>query len=321
MTKGRARPGRTVAEVFRNTVARLGRARLHYGHGTHNARDEAANLILHVLRLAPQLLAPYADRRLTSAQTRRLETLVERRIQLRLPAAYLTREAWLGEHRFSVDRRVIVPRSFIAELLREQLAPWVYRRVRHALDLCTGSGCLAILLAHAFAKANIDASDLSSDALAVARRNIAQYALQHRVQLIRSDLFDALDGQRYDLIVCNPPYVTDAGMGRLPPEYRHEPRRALAGGGDGLDLVHRILQEAPRFLTQRGILVCEIGHNRRTLEHAYPRAPFVWPETSAGPDHEFLLGRADFPLKRDASVRRTHARRRLARGSGRPRGH
>jgi ribosomal protein L3 glutamine methyltransferase len=311
--------GRSVAEVFRNTVARLGRARLHYGHGTHNARDEAALLILHVLRLAPQPLSQHADRQLTSAQTRRLEALVARRIREHLPAAYLTREAWLGEHRFYIDRRVIVPRSFIAELLRERLAPWVHRPVRHALDLCTGSGCLAILLAHAYARASVDASDLSLGALAVARRNIAHYALPHRVQLIRSDLFDALGEHRYDLIVCNPPYVTDARMARLPAEYRYEPRRALAGGGDGLALVHRILQAAPQVLTRHGMLVCEIGHNRCTLENAYPRVPFVWLETSAGPDHVFLLERADFPLRRDASVRGMHARQRLAQESGRPR--
>lgn len=313
MNKRRANPGRTVAEVFRRTVTHLGRARLHYGHGTHNAPDEAAVLILHVLRLAPQPLAQHADRRLTPAQTRRLESLVRRRIHERLPAAYLTREAWLGEHRFTVDRRVIVPRSFIAELLREQLAPWVHRRVRRALDLCTGSGCLAVLTAHAYPHAKIDASDLSSGALAVARRNIAQYGLQHRVQLIRSDLFEALGRHRYDLIVCNPPYVTNASMARLPAEYRYEPRRALAGGESGLDLVHRILQQAPRFLTRQGILLCEIGHNRRALEHAYPRCPFVWPETSAGPDHVFLLERAAIPLNPAASVDGTHPRRRPAR--------
>lgn len=320
VNRRRANPGHTVAEVFRRTETRLRRASLHYGHGTHNARDEAAVLILHVLKLASQPLAQHADRRLTPAQTRRLERLVWRRIEARLPAAYLTREAWLGDHRFTVDRRVIVPRSFIAELLRERLAPWVHLRLRRALDLCTGSGCLAVLLADAFPQAKIDASDLSSGALAVARRNIAQYGLQHRVQLIRSDLFAALGRRRYDLIVCNPPYVTDAAMARLPAEYRYEPRRALAGGAGGLDLVHRILQQAPRFLTPTGILVCEIGHNRRALEHAYPRTPFVWPETSAGPDHVFLLERADLPLNRARSAGGTRAKPDPGRGSRPPRG-
>lgn len=316
----RTNPTLTVAAVFRDTAARLGRARLHYGHGTHNARDEAAFLIQHVLGLAPQPLVRHADRRLTPAQTRRLETLVQRRIQERLPAAYLTRTAWLGETRFTIDRRVIVPRSFIAELLREQLAPWVHRPVRRALDLCTGSGCLAVLLAHAFPQATIDASDLSSGALAVAHRNVSRYRLRQRVRLIQSDLFEALGRQRYDLIVSNPPYVTDAGMARLPAEYRYEPRRALAGGAGGLDFVDRILREAPRFLTRRGVLVCEIGHNRRALEQAFPRVPFVWSETSAGSDHVFLLERADFPFKQVPFARGTHAKQRPGRKSKRPHG-
>ncbi len=303
----------TVGEAFHATVARLRKARLHYGHGTHDARDEAAFLILHLLGLPPQLLAPYRERRLTARQARRLHALVARRIRSRAPAAYLLHEAWLGEHRFYVDRRVIVPRSFIAELLRLRLEPWLRHPVRRVLDLCTGSGCLAILAAYAFPGAGVDASDDSRAALAVAARNVSLHGLQHRVRLVQSDLFAALPRRRYDLIVCNPPYVAAAHMRRLPSEYRHEPRRALAGGADGLELVQRILCEAPRHLTAQGMLLCEIGGNRRALERRYPRTPFLWPETSAGSDRVFLLERAELPLMPDAPDPGRRASRRRAR--------
>jgi len=309
--------GPSVAAAFRQCVARLRAARLHYGHGTHDARDEAAFLILHVLRLPPQSLAPLADARLSRQQVERLRALTEKRIRTRAPAAYLLHEAWLGNLRFYVDRRVIVPRSFIAELLREGLAPWVRQPVRQVLDLCTGCGCLAVAAAQAFPRAHIDASDDSPPALAVARRNLVLHGLEHRVRLVRSDLFAGLGGRRYDLIVCNPPYVDAASMGRLPAEYRHEPRRALAGGRDGLDFVRRILEQGARHLSAQGLLVCEIGHNRATLERAYPRTPFLWPETSAGPGHVFVLGRADLPVRRDATACQARARRRPARRSAR----
>lgn len=311
--------GPTVAVAFQRAAAQLHAARLHYGHGTRDARDEAAFLILHLLGLAPQSLAPLHDRRLSAAQATRLQALVAQRIRTRHPAAYLLHEAWLGEHRFYVDRRVIVPRSFIAELMRERLAPWVRLPVRRVLDLCTGSGCLAVLAAYAFSDAQIDASDDSHAALVVAARNVAQHKLRSRIRLLRSDLFGALRRRRYDLIVCNPPYVKETTMRRLPAEHRAEPRHALAGGSDGLDLVRRILREAPRHLTPRGILVCEIGRNRSALERAFPRVPFLWPETSAGPGHVFLLERADFPLSPDASASPARARRRQARRSGHPR--
>jgi len=309
----------TVAAAFRAIAERLRRARLHYGHGTHDARDEAAFLILHVLGLAPQSLAPLADRALSAAQTRRLEALVARRVRERVPAAYLLRESWLGQHRFYVDRRAIVPRSFIAELLRESLAPWLRRPPRRVLDLCTGSGCLAILAGLAFPRASIDASDASAAALAVARRNVAAYDMGRRLRLIRSDLFAALRSQRYDLILCNPPYVTDTAMRRLPAEYAHEPHRALAGGADGLALVRRVLNEAQAHLTPHGILVCEIGHNRRALERAFPRIPFLWPETSGGADRVFLLERADCPLRPAAAGPRRRATRPRASRSTHPR--
>jgi ribosomal protein L3 glutamine methyltransferase len=229
---------------------------------------------------------------LSAREERKALRLLDARVKTRKPLAYLICEAWLGEHRFYVDERVIVPRSFIAELLRERLRPWVSHRVTNALDLCTGSGCLAILLALTFPKARIDATDISQPALAVARRNVAAYRLGARVKLARTDLFPATRKQ-YDLIVANPPYVRAAAMRKLPPEYRREPRVALAAGPDGLAFVRRILDRARDFLRPGGTLVVEVGHNRRGVERAFPRLPFVWPETSAGDDCVFLLSRED----------------------------
>ena len=213
----------------------------------------------------------------------------------RTPATYITREAWLGEFRFYVDERTIVPRSFIAELLREGLSPWIpdVKRVSSVLDLCTGSGCLAVLAAHAFPNARIDAADLSAEALQVARRNVKDYALGKRLRLIQSDLFDRLARRSYDLILSNPPYVNAAAMRALPLEYRREPRLALAGGRDGLVLVHRMLAQAASHLSPKGLLVVEIGHNRAALEKAYPRLPFIWLDTSAGDDYVFMLKKED----------------------------
>ena len=210
--------------------------------------------------------------------------LFERRVNERKPAAYLVREAWLGDFRFYVDERVIVPRSHIAELLREELAPWIEEplEVRAALDLCAGSGCLAILLARAFPRAQIDAADISSSALSVARINVKRYGLGARIRLIESNLFSALGAKRYELIVSNPPYVTAGGMRRLPREYRHEPRIALAGGRDGLAVVRKILRAAAAHLAPRGLLVVEVGAGRRRIERAFPYIEFVWPETGAG---------------------------------------
>lgn len=290
----------TVGELFHYAARRFQRAGLHFGHGTHNARDEAAYLVLHALGLPLDSLALHIRRPVSAAEGRRLRALVERRVRERLPAAYLTREAWLGHFSFYVDRRTIVPRSFIAELMREGLGSWLPARMRRVLDLCTGSGCLAVLAAHAYRSARVDASDVSAAALAVARRNVERYALQQRVRLVRSNVFAALSGQRYDLILCNPPYVKDATMRKLPREYHHEPHRALAGGRDGLDFVRRMLAEAGAHLEPQGVLVCEIGHNRRALERAYPRTPFNWLETSAGPDHVFLLERGQLPLTSSA---------------------
>ena len=272
-------------------------ARLRFGHGTHSARDEAAWLLTSVLGLPHDGLARSLAYELTARKRRSAARLIEERVRTRRPLAYLLKEAWLGEHRFYVDGRVIVPRSFIAELLRDRLAPWISRpmQVSRALDLCTGSGCLAVLLALAFPHATVDAIDISRSALAVARRNLRAYRLGRRVRLARADLFTGMKPAQYDLIVANPPYVGAAAMRRLPPEYRREPRLALDGGRDGLEFVRRILLAATDFLRPRGLLVVEIGHNRRRLERAFPRLPFVWPETSAGYDCVFVLSREDLP--------------------------
>ena len=276
----------TLLELIGNTEKQLRAARLHYGHGTDNARDEAAFLVLRALRLPFE--APLT-RETTRLQVKKIESLIRKRIENRIPVPYLLNEAWLADHAFYVDRRVIIPRSHIAELLGERLRPWLKRPVRRALDLCTGSGCLAILAAHAFPGAKVDAIDLSRPALAVAKKNVAKYRLSTRVRLIRSNLFDSLEKERYDLIVTNPPYVTAAAMRKLPPEYRHEPGMALAGGRDGLVLVEKIIREAEGRLSAGGILVCEIGDGRKALVRAHPRAPFVWPETAAGAGQVFIL--------------------------------
>lgn len=284
----------TLGELVRDTARHLRAARLNYGHGTTNARDEAAFLVVRGLGLP---FDAESGMRVSAAGRRRVARLLGRRIRERLPVAYLLREAWLDGEAFYVDRRVIIPRSHIAELLRDRLQPWLTRAVRRALDLCTGSGCLAVLSAKAFPGARVDAADLSRAALAVARRNIAQHHLRGRIRLVRSDLLDGLRGRRYDLIVSNPPYVTSSSMRALPPEYQHEPRMALAGGSDGLALVRGILGKAARHLEPGGLLVCEVGDGRRALERAYPRVPFMWPETSAQAQEVFLLPREELPQR------------------------
>jgi len=280
--------------LVRDVAQRLRKARLHYGHGTSNPRDEAAFLVVRGLGLPFE--AP-ADRVITAREAARVEQLVRRRIRERIPVAYLLHEAWLADESFYVDRRVIIPRSHIAELLQQRLRPWLHRPVRRALDLCTGSGCLAILAAKAFPQARVDATDLSSGALAVARRNVTRHRLRSRVRLLRSDLMSGLSGRRYDFIVCNPPYVNAPSMRSLPREYRHEPRMALAGGNDGLELVRRIIEQAFERLQPQGLLVCEIGNNRMALLRQFPRTPFAWPETAAGTGQVFLLSREALPRR------------------------
>lgn len=274
-------------ELLDDTVDRFERAQLSYGHGTTNALDEAAWILLHAAGLPVDQLVAHLDDALSAAQVEAARKLVEARIRTRKPAAYLLNEAWLGPHRFYVDERVIVPRSFIAELLRD----WKWGERRRILDLCTGSGCLAILAALRFPDAQVDAVDLSPAALEVARRNVDDYGLAERVHLVRSDLFQALAGRRYDLILSNPPYVKAAAMRKLPDEYRKEPVMALASGEDGLEHTRGILAGAAAHLEPRGLLMVEIGHNRKTLEKAYPGVPFEWPRVAAGSGYVFGIVR------------------------------
>jgi ribosomal protein L3 glutamine methyltransferase len=285
----------TLRDWLRYAVSRFNQAALSFGHGSANAYDEAVYLLLHALHLPLDRLEPFLDAKLSAAERNELAALLTRRVDDRVPAAYLTREAWLGEFRFHVDERVIIPRSFIAELMPEGLAPYVSdpSTIKSALDLCTGSGCLAVLLAHAFRDADIDAVDISPDALAVAQRNVSDYGLAGRINLIRSDLFDNLPSKSYDLIISNPPYVTTVDMEALPREYRHEPALALAGGDDGLDAVRTILRKAPQFMQADGLLVVEIGHNRAAAEAAFPRMPFVWLTTTSSDEAVFLLTREE----------------------------
>jgi ribosomal protein L3 glutamine methyltransferase len=287
----------TVRDYLRYAVSRFNAAGLFFGHGSDNAWDEAVYLTLHTLNLPLDRLEPFLDARLLGHEREALLEIYRRRCEERLPAAYLTGEAWLGEYRFYVDERVIVPRSFIAELLGEQLAPWIEDpwTVGSALDLCTGSGCLAILTALAFPQAQVDAVDLSKDAISVAERNIADYHLNDRVHPILSDAFSQLQGKRYDLIISNPPYVNAEAVAALPPEYLHEPEMALGSGEDGLDLTRIILREARKHLTPDGLIVVEIGHNRDVLEAAYPTLPFTWLDTAAGDEYVFMLRAADLP--------------------------
>jgi ribosomal protein L3 glutamine methyltransferase len=294
---------RTVRALLEYGVAEFEKAGLSYGHGTTNALDEAAWLILRALGLPPHDLDAHLDRPLEPAQFEAARALLDRRVASRTPAAYLLHEAWLGPHRFYVDERVIVPRSFIAELLLDRKRGQIPFSKDDAktgprkrdltpfsiLDLCTGSGCLAILAALRFPEAMVDAADISPDALGVARRNVAEYGLEGRVRLVQSDLYDALDGRRYDLIISNPPYVKASAMRRLPAEYRREPTLALASGADGLDHTRAILAGARRHLAPGGLLVVEIGHNRKALEKSLPGLALDWPKTSGGRGYVFTI--------------------------------
>jgi len=286
-----------VRDTLRFAVSRFMEAKLSFGHGSDNAYDEAAYLILHTLHLPLDRLEPFLDARLTAAEIDAVLATLQRRVQDRVPAAYLTREAWLGDFRFYVDERVLVPRSHLAEVIDEGLSAWIPHAdgVGRALDLCTGSGCLAILLAHRFPGAIVDAVDVSADALEVARRNVQDYALTGRVRLHECDLYAAIADLRYDIIISNPPYVTAQSMQELPPEYRKEPALALDGGSDGLTVVQRIIEGAKRQLTRSGVLVCEVGAGRQALEAACPDIEFTWLDTSDGGDQVFLLERSQLP--------------------------
>ena len=282
----------TLRDFLRFAVSRFQQAGLVFGHGSDNAHDEAAYLILHTLHLPLDMLEPYLDAALLADEKTELLGKLRERIEQRMPVAYITQHARQGDFDFYVDERVIVPRSFIYELLGEPLSPWIeYPELVHrALELCTGSGCLAIQMAAHYPAAQIDAVDISLDALEVAAVNVEDYGLQERIQLVHTDLFEGLEGT-YDLIVSNPPYVDAESVDALPEEYLHEPELALGSGEDGLDTTREILLQAAKFLNPRGVLLVEIGHNRDVLEREYPELPFVWLDTSGGDGFVFLLTR------------------------------
>ncbi|QYJ19433.1 50S ribosomal protein L3 N(5)-glutamine methyltransferase [Achromobacter sp. ES-001] len=288
----------TLRDLIRYGVSRLNSAQVALGHGSDNAWDEAVYLTLHALHLPLDTLDPFLDARVVREERDRVLDLLERRVTERVPAAYLTNEAWLRGHRFYVDQRVIVPRSPIAELLDAGLSPWVQDpySVENVLDMCTGSGCLAILSAMAFPNAHVDAVDVSADALEVARRNVDDYGLADRLDLHASNLFDNLPACQYDVIICNPPYVNSGSMDVLPQEYRHEPQLALAGGDDGMNLVRRILASAPQYLAPEGVIVLEIGHERDFFEAAFPQLSPVWLDTEEASDQILLLTREQLSL-------------------------
>lgn len=288
----------TLRDWLRYAVSRFTAGGLFFGHGTTNAFDEAVWLILHTLHLPHDRLEPFLDARLTGDERIALRRIIDRRVDERLPAAYLTHEAWLRDYRFYVDQRVIVPRSYFAELIFDDVfEAWLPDReaVGNALDMCTGSGCLAVLLADAYPNATVDAVDVSADALDVARRNIGEHGLDQRIRLVASDLFAGLVGQRYDLIISNPPYVSAAAIDALPPEYRHEPLLALAAGSDGLGIVKRLLAEAGGYLAPDGVMAVEVGHNRELVEQAFPHLPMVWLAAESGDDKVFLVERSALP--------------------------
>jgi len=291
----------TLRDFLRYAISRFERAGLVYGHGTTNAIDEAAFLILEGLSLPIDQLDPFLDARLLRSEKERLANLIEARVTSRKPASYLLGKAYVKGIPFQVDERVIVPRSFIGELLFSDILIGSEGLIQepehyaHVLDLCTGSGCLAILAARVFPNAAIDAVDLSPDALVLAERNVAAAADGDRIALFQGNLFEPLKGRRYDLIITNPPYVSEAVMQSLPPEYAHEPRLALAGGEDGLDIVRQILQAAPHYLTPQGGLLCEIGEDRDILEEEFPELPFIWLDTEESSGEVFWLSAQDFP--------------------------
>ena len=287
----------TVRDLIRYGVSRFNQTKLSFGHGSDNAWDEAVYLVLNALHLPPDQLEPFMDARVLPEERQRALAYIDARCDRRVPAPYLTNEAWLQGYAFYVDERVIVPRSPIAELLMTQLSPWILDpyEVTGILDLCTGSGCLAIIAAHQFPDAFVDATDISAQALEVALRNVTEHGLTDRLNLHQGNLYDPLPVlARYDLIICNPPYVNSQSMLKLPAEYQHEPTLALAGGTDGMDLVRTILEQAPAHLNDQGILLLEIGHERAYFEAAFPDLEPIWLDTAQASDQILLLNREQF---------------------------
>lgn len=286
----------TVKDWLRYAVSRFEHSDIFYGHGTDNSYDEAVWLVMSALHLPLELTDTFLDATITNSEREHLNSLIEKRVTDHTPTAYLLKEAWLQDFKFYVDERVLIPRSFIAELLQEGLSPWIEHAelVQNAADICTGSGCLGILLANAYPDAQIDVVDISPDAIDVCNINIENYGLMHQVHAVESDMLSALnhdDGtpKTYDLIISNPPYVDAPSMAALPNEYQREPQLALGSGEAGLDHTHTLLKQAGKHLTEHGILVVEIGHNRDALHDAYPDIPFTWLDTSSGDQFVFLL--------------------------------
>ncbi|MCC6135489.1 MAG: 50S ribosomal protein L3 N(5)-glutamine methyltransferase [Candidatus Contendobacter sp.] len=285
---------RTIRDLIRWGASRMNEAGLHFGHGVDNAIDEAAALVLHALHLPPDLHTEYLQGRLTPPEQQAALHLLERRITERKPAAYLTNRAWFMGLPFYVDERVLVPRSPLAELIERHFSPWLpdSRKVERILDLGTGSGCIGIACAYAFPDAQVDLADVSAEALEVARRNVANHGLEDQVEVIQSDLFSALKGRRYDLVISNPPYVSLAELATLPDEYQHEPRLGLVAGEEGLDVVAEILREATDYLKRDGLLIVEVGDAQYALCEALPEVPFTWLEFERGGQGVFLLNAA-----------------------------
>ncbi len=286
----------TVRDYILDAEQRFIDSNLYYGHGTADPLDEAAWLVGSALGVAPEKLDSLLDRKLTVEETEKLDALVKRRIDERIPVAYLLNEAWFAGHRFYIDQRALVPRSLIGEYVLEHFQPWIAEdRIHNVLDLCTGSACIAITIALELPVVHVDAADISADALAVAQKNILNYKLTDRVELIQSDLFEGLSGRLYDVIVSNPPYVPASSMVGLPEEYRHEPELALVAKHEGLDIVEKILFQSAEYLNPGGILVVEVGESREAVEKCFPDIPFTWLAHKSGEDCVFLLNRDDLP--------------------------
>jgi len=287
----------SIRDWLRYAVSRFEDSDVFFGHGTSNAYDEAVWIIFGFLRLPHDTIENFLDAHLTSKEKKDLLFLIEKRINDKIPTAYLLNEAWLRDYKFYVDERVIIPRSLIAESLSENLYPWVNdpEEIYSALDLCTGSGCLGIMMAHSFQNATIDLVDLSEKALQVAEINVNHYGLHDRIELIQSDLFNALNEKKYDLIISNPPYVNQTSVDSFPLEFLKEPSMALGSGEDGLDHTIRIIQEAKRYLNDGGMLIVEIGHNKDVLLKKFPEIQFQWLDVSLGNDFVFMLEKSQLP--------------------------
>ncbi len=281
----------TIRDWIRFAVSEFEASDIFYGHGTDNSYDEAVWLVMSTLNLPMDTLDNFMDATLVRTEKKKLAKYIESRVKNHTPTAYLLKEAWLHGFKFFVDERVLIPRSFIAELLMEDLSPWIEypEMVESAADICTGSGCLGVLLANSFPNATVDVIDISQDAIDVSNINIENYDLESQVTAIQSDMFSALTGKTYDLIISNPPYVDAPSMAVLPREYQIEPQLALGSGDDGLDHTHTLLKEAPQHLNDGGMLIVEIGHNRDALEAAYPHIAFNWLEVDAGNQYVFML--------------------------------